>query len=271
MSDFLLILGCALLCIALRSFTNPYLHKLGTFCVLGTSFLAGSLLTGAWEIGFFCAASWLLLPWLEILTRVRHLRLPTSKQLKHRQPPTFDEFPILDDLTGAMKDEGYSQVDDLGWDWDDHRQFFRIFHHEETRSYATICLIEQEETAFFYITVSSRGTDGTIWTTWNYPFSFSMKPIPELKINRVRGYRSVLEIMTSHQSFLDKNRVQRESLSLSRPEEIQGEIQRDLQNQISHNLSVGLLLPTNEGTVRYSWRGMFFIWVQFLRDFVRIS
>jgi hypothetical protein len=55
------------------------------------------------------------------------------------------------------------------------------------------------------------------------------------------------------------------------PEQIELGIQRDMETQIAHNIAKGLLLPAEEKTVRYSWRGMLFIWFQFLRDFVRLS
>ena len=38
-----------------------------------------------------------------------------------------------------------------------------------------------------------------------------------------------------------------------------------------HNLAMGVLKKTSEGQIRYSWRGMLFIWFQFLRDLVRLS
>jgi hypothetical protein len=55
------------------------------------------------------------------------------------------------------------------------------------------------------------------------------------------------------------------------PERIQDEIQKDLQAQVAHNLASGVLKRDAEGAVRYSWRGLVFIWLQFLRDLVRLS
>jgi hypothetical protein len=55
------------------------------------------------------------------------------------------------------------------------------------------------------------------------------------------------------------------------PERIQDEIQKDLRAQIAHNLATGVLTQNAAGEVRYSWRGLFFIWMQFLRDLVRLS
>jgi len=49
------------------------------------------------------------------------------------------------------------------------------------------------------------------------------------------------------------------------------DIQRDLRAQVTHNLAQGVLKQTREGQIRYSWRGMMFIWFQFLLDLVRLS
>lgn len=271
MSDLFLVLGVAVLSMALRSFAHPLLHKLGSFCVLGTSFLIGFLFTGYWQAGVICAGSWLLLPWLEILTRVRHLRLPTAKLLRHRSPPSHELFPALDHLTTELEEEGFEYVDDAGWDWDQQRQFFRLFYKADERLQAAVCLVDQEGLAFYYLSISSRGKGGTTWTTWNYPFSYSMKLAPALHLNRLRGDCGVLDLLASHRLFLRKAGASRDQLVASEPEEIQSEIQHDLEVQIAHNISAGLLLPSDEGTVRYSWRGLLFIWVQFLRDFVRLS
>ena len=271
MTDFLFILAAVLLSMGLRSFAHPVLFKLGSFCSLGTSFLAGYLATGQWETGALFAASWLLLPWLEILTRVRKARIPMVKPLRHQYPPAREIFPDLPALTEEMEAEGFEQVDDAGWDWEDHRQFFRLFYKSDERLQASICLVNQGDVAFYYLSFSSRDKEGTSWTTWNYPFSYSMKFAPQFRTNRLRGDRSVFEMVESHREFLTKSGALAEGLALMDPEEMQISMQRDMEHQIAHNISVGLLLPVEEGTVRYSWRGMFFIWVQFLRDFVRFS
>ena len=269
--DILIIAAVALFSMALRSYAHPVLHKLGSFCILGTSFLIGWRFTGYWEVGALCAGSWLLLPWLEILTRVRRLRLPTQKPLKHRPPPSHEAFPALDILTTELEEEGFTHADDAGWDWEDHRQFFRLFYKEDERLQASVCLIDQDDMAFYYLTLSSRGKDGVTWTTWNYPFSYSMKLAPQLRMNRLRGDQTVFDMLGSHRQFLTREGVNLEALGESIPEELHAEMQRELQAQIAHNVSAGLLLPSDEGKVRYSWRGLLFIWVQFLRDFVSLS
>jgi hypothetical protein len=271
LSDLLLILGVAALSLALRSFDHPVLRKLGAAGILATSFLVGWKLSGYWQIGVFCASSWLLLPWLEILTRVRRLTLPLERNLRHKSPPNAETFPALDEITGEVEGEQFEHVDDTGWDWEDHAQFLRLFYKTGERTQVAICLIDQGEIAFFYLSISSRAKDGTIWTTWNYPFSYSLKLVPNWRVNRLRGDQTFLQIYESHRHFLNMNRVRLDDLADLDPETIQHEIQKDLRAQITHNIAAGVLRQNAAGEIRYSWRGMFFIWVQFLRDLVRLS
>ncbi len=97
-------------------------------------------------VGLVCALSWLLLPWLEILTRVRKLTLPLEKNLRHKhaaehRPP----FPPSTRLTDEIEAEGFEHVEDAGWDWEDYQQFFRLFYKPADRAQAAICLIDQHE------------------------------------------------------------------------------------------------------------------------------
>ena len=78
---------------------------------------------GYWWVGAFCASSWLLLPWLEILTRIRRLTLPTEKKLRHKHPPNQDAFPALEGLTDEIEHLGFKQQDDTGWDWQGRRPY----------------------------------------------------------------------------------------------------------------------------------------------------
>jgi hypothetical protein len=268
-SSFLLVLGVGVLTLALRSFRHPVLQKLGVFGLLATSFLAGYYLAGSAAAGVACAASWLLLPWLEILTRIRRLRMPMERILRHRAPPPEDSFPALPELTNEIEMEGFAHVDDAGWDWEDHQQFFRLFHREKDHTLAAICLIEQFETAFYYLSLSSRGKDGRIWTTWNYPFANSLMSVPQLKVNRLRSDRAFPDLAASHGAFLQKNSVTVTDLAPVDPETMQEEIQKDLRAQVAFNLNKGLLARTDDGGVRYSWRGWFYLWLQFMRDIIR--
>ncbi len=107
-----LTLGVAVLSIALRSFHNSYSQKAGAFGILVATFLAVFFITSSWVLGIAAAVSWLFLPWLEILTRIRALRLPKEKQLRPKNPPSSDTFPALREITREIEDEGFMHVGD---------------------------------------------------------------------------------------------------------------------------------------------------------------
>ncbi len=270
-SNILLILGVAALSMSLRTCRSLLLQKLGVVGILLTSYLTGWLLTGHRSVGLFCALSWLMLPWLEILTRVRTLTLPIAKDLRRKTAPHPEAFPLLGELTEEIEGEHFEQIEDCGWDWDDHQQFFRLFYQPEERTQGAICLIDQPGMSFFYMSLSSRAKDGRIWTTWNYPFSYSLKLVPEWRINRLRGNRTFFELYSSHLAFLAANQVKAETLEPIDPEQVQTVIQNDLASQISHNIAVGLLRKTGSDQACYSWKGLLFVWIQFIRDLVRFS
>src|SRR5215211_2288141 len=147
----LLTLGVAVLSVALRAFHNSYAQKAGALGILVATFLGFYFATNNWVWGFTAAVAWLFLPWLEILTRIRALRLPKEKQLRPKSPPSSDTFPALGEITREIEDEGFVYVSDAGWDWEDYRQFFRLFYREEDRAQAAICLNEQRDFSFYYL------------------------------------------------------------------------------------------------------------------------
>src|SRR5438105_6945937 len=167
-----LTLGVALLSVALRSYQTSFAQKAGAVGILVTTYLAAYFISGNWVIGLVAALAWFFLPWLEILTRIRVLRLPKEKQLRPKSPPSADTFPTPSEITREIEDEGFVHVGDAGWDWEDFRQFFRLFYREEDRAQAAICLNEQRDFSFYYLRISSRAKGGTVWTTWNYPLSY---------------------------------------------------------------------------------------------------
>ena len=267
---FFLTIGVAALSVALRSFQSSFSQKAGAAGILTASYLAVYFITGSIALGILGGLSWLFLPWLEILTRIRALRLPKEKQLRPKSPPSHDTFPTLDEITREIENEGFGHVSDAGWDWEDYRQFFRLFYKEEDRAQATICLNEQHDLAFYYLRISSRAKSGTIWTTWNYPLSYGLKLTPHFRINRQRPDQSFWQLYQSHRQFLRRNDVDVGEIDALDEERIQAEMEKDLRDQIAHNIAKGVLKQTDAGDVKYSWRGMLYLWCQFLLDLVRL-
>ena len=271
LGNLLLILAALAFTLGLRSYQHPVMQKLGALGIFATSFLAGYLLSGSWLVGMAAASIWLLLPWLDLLTRIRKLTLPLEHRLRHKSPPNAQNFPALGDLTDEVEEEGFEYVDDTGWDGENYQQFFRLYYKNDERLQAAICLVDQSDIAFYYVSLSSRGKDGKIWTTWNYPFSYSLRLAPQWQVNRLRGDLSFLELCSSHRDFLQRHGVAAEQLTVLDAEGMQTEIQNDLQKQVAHNLATGVLRKTGAGQVQYSWRGLMYLWLQFLRDLVRLT
>src|SRR5215212_12202541 len=265
-----LTLGVAVLSVGLRSFHNLYAQKAGALGIIAATFLGVYFITDNWIWGAVAAVSWLFLPWLEILTRIRALRLPKEKQLRPKSPPSADIFPTLNDITKEIENAGFAHINDAGWDWEDYRQFFRLFYKQDDRAQATICLNEQHDLSFYYLRISSRAKDGLIWTTWNYPLSYGLKLTPQFRINRQRPDQSFWQLYQSHREFLRDNTVDLTAVDALDEDRIQNEIERDLREQIAHNINKGVLKETSEGEVKYSWRGMLYLWCQFLIDLVRL-
>src|ERR1700745_1247707 len=236
---FLLTLGVAVLSVALRSYQTTLAQKLGALGVLIASFLAVYFITGNAAWGVAGAASWLFLPWLEILTRIRTLRLPKEKSLRPKNPPSNSLFPALDEISREIENEGFAHVNDAGWDWEDYRQFFRLYYKTDDRAQATICMNEQHDLSFYYLRVSSRAKDGIVWTTWNYPLSYGLKLTPQFRINRQRPDQTFWQLYQSHREFLRSHSVETTSLDPLDEERMQNDIENDLRDQIAHNVRAG--------------------------------
>lgn len=271
MSELFLVLGAAVLSAAFRSFRQPVIFRIGTLGILVTSFLAGWLLGGSVWLGLALGVSWLFLPWLEILTRVRSLRLPVERALSPRRPPNRHTFPNFSELSNEVESQGFEQLEDIGWEHEDQRNFYRIFNDPSRKLQVSICLTEQNEFAFYYLTITSRTRDGRVFMTWNYPFSYGLKWQPRLLINRFSGPQGVSAMLASHEKFLAGRGVATGDLLENSPEEILPKMESEMRGQITHNIDLGLIAPDGENFIRYTVRGMFYLWFQFLRDLVRLS
>ncbi|MFZ4588466.1 MAG: hypothetical protein ACOYNG_05710 [Terrimicrobiaceae bacterium] len=269
-SNILLVVGAGVLAAALRSCRNLALFSLGNIAMVGTSFLAGWLLGGSVFLGAAFAAMWFVLPWFEILTRVRTLRLPLHRPLEKCPPPPAGRFPAFGDLTDEMESAGYEYVEDVEWNHGGIRQFYRTFHNARKRTSSAICLSEQDGVSFYFVTFTSRGMDGQTYLTWNYPFSYSMRLAPSVLLNKVEGDCDVAGIDSAHGVFLDGLGMGGGQLKPGCAETLRSEIEADLRSQIEHNIACGILKRDGDEMIRYSLRGMFFLWTRFLREFVKL-
>jgi phenylpyruvate tautomerase PptA (4-oxalocrotonate tautomerase family) len=271
MQPIMLVAGVFVLSLALRTMDGAVLRKLSVLGFLTTSFLLGWIFTGSWLVGVGFVAFWLVWPWYELITRVRKIAMPEEKTLRHKSPPHRESFPGLEDMTAEIESEEYDHLDDIGREWEGSQQFFRVFHKPDERTQVAICLVEQESFAFYYLRIISRAKDGTIWTTWNYPFSLNLQLAPEWRMNRENGDKTFLQLLDSHRAFLEKWGISAQELAASEPEQLAEQLQSEQRAQIAHNVTAGILRKAPDGEIRYTWRGLLFIWLQFLRDFVRLQ
>lgn len=266
----LLIAAFAALCLGLRTYRHPVPQRLGTFGLLfGISFLVGWLILESVAMGVILAATWLLLPWLEILTRARALRLPAEREFRPRHPPDREAFPNLRELSDEIEDAGFERVDDLGWEYADHQQFYRVFYQSQSGTEAAVCLVEQAGVAFFYVAITSRARNGSTYLTWNYPFSYGLRLDPAFRLNRASPDVSFDEMLADHRLFLDRERVGVDGIVPQELGALGAQMESDLRRQIDHNLTCGVLKRDGDNLIRYSARGLLFLWLQFLRDLVR--
>jgi hypothetical protein len=78
------------------------------------------------------------------------------------------------------------------------------------------------------------------------------------------------QILRDHHGFLRKRKVAAESLRMPDPDEIEAAIEAEMKTQVRHNLDAGIIRETGDGYFVYSFRGLLFLWGQFVKDMVRL-
>jgi hypothetical protein len=271
LNEFLFFSGLVAFTAACFQFSHPVMRRLGLLGMAATVFAAGYLLSGNLWVGVACVGVLLMLPWIEILFRIRKLRLPLRKQLRQAVPPAREMFPDLADVTDTIEASGFVHAADLGWEMDEYRQFLRLFANPEKREEAAITYVEQNQIGFHFASVTSRAADGSVFITWNCPVPSSLKSVPTVHLNRMGGEASFEALLAGHEKFLADRGVQRETLQAVDPDSVRVSVECDMESQMQHNLREGLLQREGDEHGRYSWRGMLFLWFQVLRDIFRLS
>lgn len=271
MRETLIVIGISVLALALRSSRQNSVRKIGAVTFLVASFSLFYFLSRNLWVGFLGAGAWFFLPWIELLTRIRRMRLPLNNRLRHRELPNPAFFPNATEAATAMEEAGFDHVSDCGWEWAGMQQFFRLFWHPEERAIAAVCLCEQSDVAFAFITITSQDRDGKIWRTTNFPFAPTLQCPPGVRWNHVPCERSCFhQILADHRRFLDRMKIPLERLKMPDPEEIENGIEQEMKIQVDHNLTAGIIRLTTDGHFQYSRRGLVFLWGQFIKDMVRL-
>ncbi len=271
MRETLIVIGLLVLAVAFRTAKTQLIRKVGALTFLVASFFLFYFVSGSILIGLVGAAIWFLLPWIELLTRIRRMRLPLNNRLRHREVPNPSFFPNASEAASAMEEAGFEHVSDCGWEWAGMQQFFRIFWHPEERAVAAVCLCEQSDVAFAFVSITSQDAAGNIWRTTNFPFAPTLRCPPHVKWNHVPCERSCFhEILADHRGYLARVKVPPDRLRIPDPEEIEDSIEKEMRQQVDHNLASGIIRLTGDGHFRYSKRGLLFLWGQFVKDMVRL-
>lgn len=271
MRETLIVTGLFVLAVALRSARSNWLRKLGALAFLAASFCLFWFLIGNPWGGLIGVAFWLFLPWFELLTRIRAMRLPLDNRLDHREIPNPSFFPNAIEAAAAMEEDGFEHVSDCGWEWAGMQQFFQLFWHPEEKAVAAVCLCEQSDVAFAFISITSRDEGGGIWRTTNFPFAPTLQCPPNVRWNHVPCEKSCFhQILGDHRKYLSRVRVSADQLRMPDPEDIAESIEREMREQVDHNLKAGIIRLTGNRHFCYSRRGLFFLWGQFIKDMIRL-
>jgi hypothetical protein len=170
MRETLIVIGFFIMAIALRSSRNNISRKIGAFAFLFATFAFFYFISGSILIGIAGSSLWFFLPWIELLTHIRRLRMPINNRLRHRLPPNPSFFPNAVEATAGMEEAGFDHASDCSWQWSGMHQHFRLFWNPEERAVAALCLCENDDVAFAFISVTSTDSSGKTWRTTNFPF-----------------------------------------------------------------------------------------------------
>jgi hypothetical protein len=55
------------------------------------------------------------------------------------------------------------------------------------------------------------------------------------------------------------------------PDVLDIEVESDMRQQIEFNLQAGIITPAEHQKFRYSFRGLCYLWRQFIKDMIRLS
>lgn len=273
MSKFLIVLGVVVLAFACRTYHHPAMRRAGGLALLVASFLAGYFLSGNILIGLLATTFWFLLPWFEILTRIRAMRLPLERALEERWPPGNSRFPELDEMTEEIEEEGFELLADTGWSWEGLDQFIRVFFRKEDRLQAAIFFTEQDGMSFYYTGVISRGAEDRHILTWDYPFSYTMLLPQGMEMHRLsprEGKAGFAEIVRVHLAHLEAAGMDPSACLPLTADELEEAMREDMRRQVEHNLNRGIIALAGEGTFRYSVKGYFFLWSRIVGDMIRL-
>ena len=267
------LLGCIALLSAglyLLQFETITSRKIGMGFIWLASGLAAYFVSGSVLLACAMLAAWIFFPLWEMVFVLRQLRVPRHRELADARAPR-DEFEDLAEITQALIDAGFENMDECRLRPAEHEQYYRIFVREDGKTQATIGYIAQGPIGFHFVAFTSNGKDGRRWVTWDYPLIYGLVMPPNTAVFRALHCQDVAELYQAHLDFLEINDVRQDDLVVSErtPQAARARLEETLNQQIEYNISRGYLSPAagpDEENFCYSWRGTFYVAGQVLRD-----
>jgi hypothetical protein len=267
------LLGCFVLLLAglsLLQFDTITYRKIGMALIWLASGFAAYFLSGSVLLAVAILAAWIFFPLWEMVFVLRKLRVPRHRELADARAPR-DEFEELTEMTQALVEAGFENLDECKLRPAEHEQYYRIFVREDGLTQATIGYIAQGPIGFHFVAFTSNGKDGRRWVTWDYPLTYGLIMPPSTAVYRALHCQNVAELYQAHLDFLEANDVPMDDLVAGERtrEAARARLEETLNQQIEYNISRGYLAPVkgpDEENFCYSWRGTLYVAGQVLRD-----
>jgi hypothetical protein len=271
--DLRQLLGCFVVMLAglsLLQLDSITFRKAGMALLWLSSGLATYFITDSIPLACAMLAAWIFFPLWEMVFVLRQLRVPRYRELADARAPR-DEFEELSDMTSALVEAGFENLDECKLRPAQHEQYYRIFVRDDGLTQATIGYIAQGPIGFHFIAFTSNGKDGRRWVTWDYPLTYGLVMPPNTAVYRCLDCPDVQELYQAHLSFLEINEVRPDDLVAGEKtrDAARARLEETLNQQIEYNISRGYLSPVTEQDEEnfcYSWRGTLYVAGQVLRD-----
>ncbi len=256
--------------LALLQLESITFRKLGMALIWLASGVATYFLSGSIPLACAILAAWIFFPLWEMVFVLRQLRVPRHRELTDARAPR-DEFDELSEMTSALVEAGFENLDECRLRPAQHEQYYRIFVREDGLTQATIGYIAQGPIGFHFIAFTSNGKDGRRWVTWDYPLTYGLIMPPNIAVYRCLNCQDVPELYQAHLAFLEINEVRPDDLVAGERtrEAARARLEETLNQQIEYNISQGYLSPVTKQDSEnfcYSWRGTLYVAGQVLRD-----
>lgn len=194
-----------------------------------------------------------------------------DNRLQHRRVPNASFFPNAQETVDTMIAEGYEHVSDCYWQWAGMKQHYRLFFHHPSHTMASLCLCEQADVVFSFVSISSLCMGGETWRTTNYPFAPTLKYPNKFHWNHVPCTRNCFrQIWTSHRDYLHRHRLCEQTVSAVDVDHLEEMIEEEMQEMIEYNLEQGIIEFSGDHDFCYSKKGLFYLWGQYIKDMVRL-